>query len=439
MDILGSIISDISSNLETLKKESLNLANNNKKKIKNNSIEVENLNNKIIEIESQIKKYQRDLNKCNQNYEKIKDHIGGIESMSDGYTLFNPGQIENIKNDTLQKKHEITNEIKIKIANAKNSLALAHDKINLLNAENKSINDNIPGLKSEYFKKVNDVKTTLGALNKDIVSYCEELVKANEDLNKNLIKVYIKKEIKSQEEINKNTETVIETKEQVKESKEQVKKSKEQIKKEKTESVKESKLKPEIEVIENTTVVDKNIIKPVLDYSLNEYSGIKQMNLAQSQINKLVNNMSSEKFAQIINILKKYDIPLEDVSPFYNQFINIGEVENLEETLDILKGLGKNNNEKDFSYMLDIIFESNNLVLQDNLLTVYAKGNNPADISIYSITSINFNDFDEQVKIFKADGNYILKKYPVSSMLLPFSTLVEFDKQKNAKSNKEED
>lgn len=418
MDVINSLINDIINNLEILKNEYLNISSNSKMKIKTNNAQVEILNKKIIDIEIGIKKNYEELNKFNQNYKKIGEHLNGIENASSSYNLLEADQINKIKNDSLQKKAEITKDINNKIEKAKKCLAQTREEVNILNVQNKSINGLLPTLKSNYDKNIGELETTLKKLNKELISYHVDLTKTNTELNKEKVE----KKVEKKEPVKEKTETKKEViKDQIIEET-LILKEEQPIDKENTEEVK---------------LVEKKDSNPIMDYHMNQYTDIDKMNLSDSQKNKLINSMSSEKFIQIISVLNKYNIPLADITPFYNEFININDIENLEETLEVLKGLGKNNNDKDFSLMLDVIFESDNLILQDNLLTIYSKGENPKDVSIYKLTSPFYSNFDEQAKNLGIDGEEILRKNPISSMLIPISKIVQFNKPKHSINNDE--
>lgn len=427
------VINDIISNLDVVKNEYLNLINNSKMKIKQNDNQIEVLNQKIIDIEIAIKKYVEELDIFNQNYKKFGEHINGIESSNYNYSLLDANQINQMKSDSLQKKENITTAINNKIEKAKKGLALAKEKMNILISQNKSIKELLPALKTNYDNTIINFEKALEKLNNEIIIYNTNLIEKLSELNKEIEinKVEIKEEPKLKKEETKKLDKAIESKPEInKEETPQIEEIKDNLIIEK-----ESELNKEQIIDKKSSEKDKQISTPILDYRINEYIGIEEMNLTDSQITKLINNMSSDKFIQITTILKKYNIPLSDISPFYNEFINIEDVENLEETFNILKGLGKNNNDKDFSLMLDTIFGSDNLILQDNLLTIYSKGKNPKDESIYKLTSPLFSDFDEQAQLLEVDGKDILKKYPISSMLIPITKLVDFNKLKNPKDN----
>ena len=131
---------------------------------------------------------------------------------------------------------------------------------------------------------------------------------------------------------------------------------------------------------------------------------------------------------QIINILKEYDIKVADIKLAYNAFLEIKDVDELAETLETLKGLGKDNKEEDFSMMLNAIFKTDNSLLQENLLKIYSKGEIPKDLSIRMLTSPQFQNLEEEAEKLGVDLSDLLKKRPVSLANDKMAKIIDFEK-----------
>ena len=455
MDDIKKIINDISPNVEVVRTQYLSLIDNIKTTINSNEKQVEKLNNKIIELELEIKKQNTELDQVKANQVKVEEYISAIKSASGKYGLLEAKQLEEMRMISSQKETELVSKINSKIANAKQEVLVAQSKINKMEKQIKDYKEVISQLELEYKNNLNELNENLIKINDKVINISNKLIKKSEELKnielepsnepKTMDIIHMSKEHIQKEEPPHIAEETQEKQESKKEKfeedlskKEPLKEIEKQIDNQETENEKKPEKSEIKEVLKEQIIKDeqapqvleKPVIKPQMDYTPSRYRGINELELTDAQKNRLINNMSPEKFSEIANILNKYDIPLKDITLFYEDFITMGEPSKLDTTLEILKGHDKDNSEKDLSYNLDHIINADNTILEENLLEIYSKGDIPKYIPIVALLSPYISKLESQAELLEIDPKEVYLLHPIASALMPLSELNDFDMEK---------
>lgn len=455
MENIKKIINDISPNAEIVRTQYLSLIDNIKTTINFNEKQIEKLNNKIIELEIEIKKQNTELDQVKVNQVKVEEHISAIKSASGKYDLLEAKQLEEMRMISSQKETELVAKINSKIANVKQELLVTQSKINKMEKQTKEYKEVIPQLELEYKNNLNELNEVLIKVNDKLINISNKLINKSEELknmelepsneSKTMDIIHTSKEDIQKEETLHTAEETQEKQEPQKEKFEEDLSKKEpsiEIERQIANHETENENKPEkaeikevlkgqiIKEEQTPQVLEKPVIKPQMDYTPSRYRGINELELTDAQKNRLINNMSPEKFSEIANILNKYDIPFKDITLFYEDFITMGEPSKLDTTLEILKGHDKDNSEKDLSYNLDNIINADNNILEENLLEIYSKGDIPKYIPIVALLSPYISKLESQAELSEIDPKEVYLLHPIASALMPLSELNDFDMQK---------
>lgn len=337
--------------------------------------------------------------------------------------------------EAANKKEAVTKDLSDKKLYTNESAEAARGQIEELKADSSKIEALVPELNNSYNELVTRAEEVLLKLNEDLKSFVNTL---NDVKDKDSAKELNEESIQEPAELEEELEVLeLEEPEITEEAptqelaEESVKDEEEELNTlvepslENEEEVREVKVVETDDAKEEAVIVEKLVeTEPIIDYSMNQYVGIDEMNLTSAQKNNLMRNMSSEKFSQLAELLKEYKIPLADVSPFYDDFLKVEDVSKVKETLSTYTGIGKTNDEKDFSSMLDVLLTTDNPVLQSNLLSVYSQGNNPKNESIMKLSSEHYESFEENAKALGQDAAYLSKVKPFSIATKSVSTVV---------------
>ncbi len=462
MERIVDLISEVEAGVKTLQESYQNTNKKYQEKQESNSLRVVTLNEDVTAFNDELIKLDEEFNTVSENYKAVENHITEIKGLSGGYELLDASELENMAKDASVKKEEIISRLNNKKTQINDKINFTNQQLIEINAENEAIEAILPRIKEDYERVVNTTLEDLVKINENINSLKTELVV--EEVEVEVSNVQNPEElVKDEAEETELTSEKEEEPEVLEEPTEEVAplvveapvaeekpmefpEEKEVLGEPVAESLAEPVIDEEPEVLatesyretenpsEEVRVVEKLVeADPTVDYSMNQYVGIDDMNLSEGQKNNLMRNMSSEKFIQIKTVLAEYNVPLSDVTAYYDQFVKLEDVKALEETLSTFKGIGKNNDNKDFSSMLDVIFDNDNNVLQDNLLTVYSKGENPKSISIQKLSSRHYPKLDDEAEALNVDVKHIEKVHPVATMIMPLDKVVEFDSKTNEK------
>lgn len=465
MEELIELSNNLIDNIKAVETAFTETNNQYKAKEDSNIDEITKLNLNVASLNDEIINFDNQLRDVQEDYDKVNAHIDGIKAVSEEHKLLGPDKLEAMLNDAASKRDEVAAVINSDKAKTAEEMAKLKEQMTILRDENLALEELFPKLQDNYSNVINQTNEAINRINSDLITYKEELNKieletVKEDLIEDLEEplqddlgaealIVSQEKIASQEEPVEILEAAEELEEPLVEADteeaknldeaeiEEIKLESEQIENQKTLEIETQteenyKKMPRFNEVdeENVRVVEREVeAEPIVDYSMNQYVGLDKMNLSEGQKNNLMRNMSSEKFIQLKNVLAEYEIPLTDVSNYYDEFLVLDNIKNLEETLSTFKGIGKDNKEKDFSSMLDVIFTNDNNVLQDNLLTVYSRGENPKHISIQKLSSPYYSSFEERAKEAGQDPEYLNKVHPITTMNLPIAKVVEFDKR----------
>lgn len=412
-----------------------------KEKLASNFNEISEAQAQYNQLADEIKAFHNEIKVVDANYQQIKKHLLALQEANTDYALIDITPLEQIKEEAEERKEKVYAKIRAK----QNEFA-------------QSINQTMQDASSVVETKRNENIKINEKIEENLVNYNNFVEKLNKtfkllkEATENFVTSLDMKEVKEKVKLE-----VYEVETPIPEMKEPT-----QTNDDKTEAAaKESDLEPSApvseekaevepqisnEAVEKTPVIitdekDKAAIKVAetitekteIDYSMNKYLGIDKMGLSDAQINRLKREMTSEKYMQIINVLKEYDIKVADIKPAFTAFLEIRDVDELAETLETLKGLGKDNSEKDFSMMLKPIFKADNSVLQENLLKIYSKGEIPKDLSIRMLTSPYFQTLEEKAEKLAIDLKDLEKRRPVSLANEKMTKIIDFEKALNEK------
>lgn len=180
---------------------------------------------------------------------------------------------------------------------------------------------------------------------------------------------------------------------------------------------------------------EDNISEISVIQNVDEYAGIERMGLSLEQQQELKNKMSKETFIQILNIIQNNGVAVEDIGPYYEEFMSIASPQKLDEVFSLLRGAGKDNENFDLSAMLDVILPANPDVVQDNLLQAYVDNIDPSGLGIQILTSkyydnirlLNEQDFNTKL---------LMSQFPLNIVRTPLEEFIE--KLKKHSSNKKQ-
>lgn len=167
------------------------------------------------------------------------------------------------------------------------------------------------------------------------------------------------------------------------------------------------------------------------------YSNIGSIGLTDEQEKDLMDRMSPEEFEVITRILQNNGIPLEDLTDYAHLLPDVYDPRLLDETLSLLRGIGKNNDQLSFSTMLDHIIIADPTLIQEVVMQAYFDGQNPANLPIAQLTSPHYKN----PAYLERDGQNVeelQKKYPVLLFSMPyleFAALVMKDEQEREINN----
>ena len=449
IDLTNQIIK----NLESLNNDYLKTIENYENTVSNNTKEIAHLEEEKERIAKDLVLYQEELEKVSKEYQDVEVHISGIKEA--GTNLLEANSVEKMLEEARLKKEEIASQITLKEEKAQEEdKEVEAKKVDLAN-QLESLNNLLPYLKENYSDKLNAFEETLNKLNQEIIDlqkeYQDEALKEVKPEEKETVIEAPIEEVQTEEkqevveeiiEPEVNEEAVIEepvVEEPVVEEKELSDEAQEveQIKEEietldvsaepQVESLAED---AEVPVLtDNKEEADKVYIEPRIDYSMNPYTKIDQLGLSEQQKSRIMREMSPEKFVQITRVLEDYEIDLKDIADYYDDFLKIEKAANLEDVLGTLRGIGKSNEEQDFSSQLDFIMKANGSTLQDNLLKVYSKGENPKDVNISALTSEYYYEFDQEAENLGIDAKTMRKTHPILVNLMPLDKVVEKTKE----------
>ncbi len=442
IDLTNQIIK----NLESLNNDYLKTIENYENTVANNTKEIAHLEEEKERIAKDLILYQEELEKVNKEYQDVEVHISGIKEA--GTNLLEANSVEKMLEEARLKKEEIASQITIKEEKAQEEdKEVEAKKVDLVN-QLESLNNLLPYLKENYSDKLNAFEETLNKLNQEIIDlqkeYQDEALKEVKTEEKETVVEAAIEEVQAEEIVESEItepevieepvveEPVVEEKELSDEAQEveQIKEEIETLDVSAEPQVESLDEEAEVPVLtDNKEEADKVYIEPRIDYSMNPYTKIDQLGLSEQQKSRIVREMSPEKFVQITRVLEDYEIDLKDIADYYDDFLKIEKAANLEDVLGTLRGIGKSNEEQDFSSQLDFIMKANGSVLQDNLLKVYSKGENPKDINISALTSEYYYDFDQEAENLGLDAKTMRKTHPVLVNIMPLEKVVEKTKE----------
>lgn len=397
-----------------------------KEKLALNFNAISEAQSKYNQLAEEVKAFHNEIKVVDANYEQIKKHLLGLQEANADYGLIDITPLEQIKEDAEQRKEKIYAKIRAKqnqfAQSINQTMKDASSAVELKRNENIKINEKLEQNLENYNKFVAKLNKTFNLLKEATENFVASL--EMEELKENVkLEVYEVETPVPKIEEEKTKESKAEKSEATKEESKDAAPSINEAANEKTPVViTDEKDKEAVKIAEKVNE------KTQVDYSMNKYLDIDKIGLSDAQINRLKREMTSEKYMQIINILKEYDIKVADIKLAYNAFLEIKDVDELAETLETLKGLGKDNKEEDFSMMLNAIFKTDNSLLQENLLKIYSKGEIPKDLSIRMLTSPQFQNLEEEAEKLGVDLSDLLKKRPVSLANDKMAKIIDFEK-----------
>lgn len=381
---------------------------------------------KYNQLAEEVKAFHNEIKVVDANYEQIKKHLLGLQEANADYGLIDITPLEQIKEDAEQRKEKVYAKIRAKqnefAQSINQTMKDASSAVELKRNENIKINEKLEQNLENYNKFVAKLNKTFNLLKEATENFVASL-EMEELKEKVKLEVYEVETPVPKIEEEKTKESKAEKSEATKEESKDAAPSINEASNEKTPVViTDEKDKEAVKITEKVNE------KTQVDYSMNKYLDIDKIGLSDAQINRLKREMTSEKYMQIINILKEYDIKVADIKLAFSAFLEIKDVDELAETLETLKGLGKDNKEEDFSMMLNAIFKTDNSILQENLLKIYSKGEIPKDLSIRMLTSPQFQNLEEEAEKLGVDLSDLLKRRPVSLANDKMTKIIDFEK-----------
>lgn len=169
-------------------------------------------------------------------------------------------------------------------------------------------------------------------------------------------------------------------------------------------------------------------LKPLVE---NEYIGLNNAGIDLERITQLKSLMPPIKYGQLTNILANYGIILDDLNAYFDEFVSVENPQNVDLVLNLLRGVGKTNDAGDLGFMLEHIFKANPEEVQDNLLKLYAQGQDPLPMPIQFLCSSHFGN----LQALKEEGyniDILSKQFPETICSLPLSEFKSYIEGPNA-------
>ena len=158
-------------------------------------------------------------------------------------------------------------------------------------------------------------------------------------------------------------------------------------------------------------------LKPLVE---NEYIGLNNAGIDLEKITQLKSLMPPIKYGQLTNILANCGIIVDDLNAYFDEFVSVENPQNVDLVLNLLRGIGKTNDAGDLGFMLEHIFKANPEEVQDNLLKLYAQGQDPLPMPIQFLCSSHFGN----LQALKEEGyniDILSKQFPETICSLPLS------------------
>lgn len=317
-----------------------------------------------------LKRYSEEKAQVENEFNRVKDLLIAMKSSGLSHNLLDIKVLELMVKNAEERKGIISKRIALRMDETNNELKKISNKITELEKSSKTFDDDFPLMHASYEKIINEgekeLKRLIDLLENFKTSYYKHLTK-RDDLVKEESPV---EEVLPVEPINiapsMNEEGV-----------------------------------PLISVEKPSKVEVKQTNE--------DYPELSKLGLNINEEAKVMNGMSPAKFQTLINVLKDFEIDLKEIKANLDEFLNVEHIEELKNILFTLIGIGKDNNKKDFDYMLGEILQGKDEVLQKNLLNLYSRGEDPKDSSILLLLSPYYFD---NLKLLPNDKREIhLKQY----------------------------
>lgn len=159
----------------------------------------------------------------------------------------------------------------------------------------------------------------------------------------------------------------------------------------------------------------------------NQYFGLDKMNFTDEEEELIINIMPPERFNQVINVLNNYGIDFHDlngVESFVEKLLTV-DPKILDQNLNLLRSVGKNNYDQDLLFNLNYIFSVTPEQISENIRT-FKNGN--TDFKTVSILRICYGQkLKRNIAQLRSDGidySEVGRKLPISSVLLEYEDLL---------------